>query len=93
MAVLNLKSIGLTSTAGLIGSAKAWLDTWQTEPKAEGTTRTQTAEPDFRESLSPDQERYARILDTELDRDLLSKVEREDSEMLARVRDALYADD
>ncbi len=39
-----------------------------------------------------DQVRYARLLDHELDRQLLTEVEREDTEMLNRVRAALYAE-
>ncbi|MEL6957913.1 MAG: hypothetical protein AAGL89_03035 [Pseudomonadota bacterium] len=40
-----------------------------------------------------DQSRYQRMLEHELDRQLLSEVEREDQDILTRVRDALYADD
>ena len=37
-----------------------------------------------------DKSRYARLLEHELDRQLLTDVEREDTEMLNRVRSALY---
>ncbi|MCW1950466.1 MAG: hypothetical protein KIH44_003765 [Octadecabacter sp.] len=40
--------------------------------------------------LMMDRSRYARLLDHELDRQLLTQVEREDSDMLNRVRSALY---
>jgi len=45
------------------------------------------------DEMSADQSRYARLLERELDRDFLTEVEREDSEMLDRVRAALYAED
>ena len=45
------------------------------------------------ETDSVDQARYERLLEHELDRQHLTDVEREDTEMLNRVRDALYADD
>ena len=40
--------------------------------------------------LLMDRSRYARLLDHELDRQLLTEVEREDTDMLNRVRSALY---
>lgn len=43
--------------------------------------------------LNADQSRYERLLEHELDRQLLTEVEREDSDMLDRVRCALYAED
>lgn len=39
-----------------------------------------------------DQIRYEQMLERELDRQLLTQVEREDTDMLDRVRNALYAD-
>ena len=39
-----------------------------------------------------DQIRYEQMLERELDRQLLTEVEREDTDMLNRVRNALYAD-
>lgn len=39
-----------------------------------------------------DKARYERILDHELERHIFTQVEREDSDMLNRVREALYAD-
>ena len=40
--------------------------------------------------LMEDRSRYSRLVDHELDRQLLTEVEREDSDMLNRVRAALY---
>ncbi len=48
--------------------------------------------PAAQPAVAPDQARYARMLERELDRELMSQVEREDSETLNRVRAALYAD-
>lgn len=39
-----------------------------------------------------DQIRYEQMLERELDRQLMTEVEREDSDMLSRVRAALYED-
>lgn len=47
-------------------------------------------EPD--DTASMDQRRYKRLLDHELDRQLLTEVEREDADILDRVRAALYND-
>lgn len=45
---------------------------------------------DIEDPAKMDQARYARLLDHELDRQLLTEVEREDTDMLNRVRAALY---
>ncbi|MCF2872706.1 hypothetical protein L0664_16670 [Octadecabacter sp. G9-8] len=42
--------------------------------------------------VSDDHSRYARLLENELDRQHLTDVEREDTDMLNRVRAALYDD-
>ena len=47
---------------------------------------------DVVDPLAQDRARYARLLEKELDRQLLTEVEQEDSDMLNRVRAALYAE-
>jgi hypothetical protein len=58
-------------------------DLYVPKPKAQQPQREM-------DPLMVDRSRYARLLDHELDRQLLTEVEREDSDMLDRVRAALY---
>ena len=49
------------------------------------------AGPDL-DPFHQDRSRYVRVLEKELDRQILTQVEREDTDLLDRVRFALYAD-
>ena len=90
MAVTTFKSFSMPAASQVIEVLRGFLN--KSDPDAP-ITQDQPEPVATKQVLSVDQERYARLLDHELDRRLLTEVEREDSEMLARVRSALYADD
>ena len=90
MAVTTFKSFSMPAASQVIEVLRGFLN----KPEPDAPITQDQPEPVATEQvLSVDQERYARLLDHELDRQLLTEVEREDSEMLARVRSALYAED
>ena len=90
MAVITLGSFSVPSASAVMNAVRGFV----TKPEAAAPAPQPAPTPDAREQvMSIDQRRYARLLDHELDRQLLTEVEREDSDLLARVRSALYADD
>lgn len=88
MTIAKLNLFSVASASGLIENARNFFASKAVseEPiRAPRQQMLQIEEP-------TDQSRYARLLQNELDREHLTAVEREDTEMLDRVRAALYQD-
>ena len=97
MAMMDMKNFAMPSAAQLLDAARGlWAKDFPEDrfSMLEPIKRDEEVGPRWSPtSQATDQSRYQRLLDYELDRQLLSEVEREDQDILSRVRDALYADD
>ena len=89
MAMMNFKTFSVPGATHLMDVARGLLG--GSSPEIENLIPIQ--KPKSEElPTRPDQIRYEQMLERELDRQLLTEVEREDSDTLDRVRAALYAD-
>ena len=81
----------LSMPVAVLDAARAMFKTPDQHARPMSADDVPQARPDI-EPLNQDRSRYARLLEKELDRQILTQVEREDTDMLDRVRSALYAD-
>ena len=92
MTIAKPKMFSFAKTGAVINAARALLNAAEAPLPRAPIATPQPAGPDI-DPFHQDRSRYARLLEKELDRRILTQVEREDTDTLNRVRSALYAAD
>lgn len=91
MTIAKPKMYSMPTPSAVIEAARAYFSVPDQHEAYMPAPKPRAAGPDI-DPLLQDRSRYARLLEKELDRQILTDVEREDTDMLNRVRSALYAD-
>jgi hypothetical protein len=91
MTIAKPKMFSLPTPSVVMGLARTFFTAPDTQVPSVPMSKPQPAGPDIH-PFHQDRSRYARLLERELDRQVLTEVEREDTDMLNRVRSAMYAD-